>query len=97
MIQPDETWKEITKQTLYGLDEVTRYKVLLYTKEEVMNHGNVNSCFDCFSWATTPEGAKYWSNKYAISAKFTIRVNHYAVRDFMLSLYPSSEYPEYYI
>ena len=97
MIQPDETWKEITKQTLRKLDEVTRYKVLLYTKEEVMNHGNVNSCFDCFSWATTPEGSKYWSNKYAISAKFTIRVNHHTVRDFMLSLYPSSEYPEYYI
>ena len=97
MIQPDETWKEITKQTLRKLDEVTRYKVLLYTKEEAMNHGNVNSCFDCFSWATTPEGAKYWSNKYAINAKFTIRVNHHTVRDFMLSHYPSSEYPEYYI
>ena len=97
MIQLDETWKEITKQTLRKLDEVTRYKVLLYAKEEVMNHGNVNSCFDCFSWATTPEGSKYWGNKYETSAKFRIRVNHHTVRDFMLSLYPSSEYPEYYI
>ena len=32
MIQPDETWKKITKQTLHKLDEVTRYKVLLYAK-----------------------------------------------------------------
>ena len=97
MIQPDETWKEITKRTLRKLDEVTRYKVLLYTKEEVMDLGNINSCFDCFSWATTPEGSKYWSNKYVTSKKFTIRVEFRAVRDFMLSLYPSSEYPEYYI
>ena len=97
MIQPDETWKEITKQTLHKLDEATRYKVLLYAREDVMIHGNVNSCFDCFSWETTPEGSKYWGNKYATSAKFRIRVNHYTVRDFMLSLYPSSEYPEYYI
>ena len=97
MIQPDETWKEVTKRTLRKLDEVTRYKVLLYTKEEVMNHGNVNSCFDCFSWATTPEGSRYWSNKYVTSKKFTIRVKFRAVRDFMLSLYPFSEYPEYYL
>ena len=97
MIQPDETWKKITKQTLHKLDEITRYKVLLYTKEETSYQGNINSCFDCFNWATTPEGLKYWSNKFAISAKFKIRVNHHTVRDFMLSLYPSSEYPEYYI
>ena len=97
MIQPDETWKKITKQTLHKLDEITRYKVLLYAKEETSNCGNITSCFDCFNWATTPEGVKYWSNKYEISAKFTIRVNHRTVRDFMLSLYPSSEYPEYYI
>ena len=97
MNQFDYTWQEIIKQTLHELDEVTRYKVLLYTKEETGNYGNINSCFDCFSWATTPEGSKYWSNKYAISAKFKIRVKHHTVRDFMLSLYPSSEYPEYYI
>ena len=97
MIQPDETWKEITKRTLRKLDEVTRYKVLLYTKEEVMDQGSINSCFDCFDWATTPEGLRYWSNKYVTSKKFTIRVKFRAVRDFMLSLYPSSEYPEYYL
>ena len=62
-----------------------------------MNHGNVNSCFDCFSLATTPEGSEYWYNKYETSAKFKTRVKHHTVRDFMLSLYPSSEYPEYYI
>ena len=97
MIQPDETWKEITKQTLRKLDEVTRYKVLLYTKEGVMNSGSINSCFACFGWATTPEGSRYWSNKYVTSNKFTIKVKFRAVRDFMLSLYPSSEYPEYYL
>ena len=97
MNQPDETWQKITKRTLYKLDEVTRYKVLLYTKEEVIEQGSVDSCFDCFDWATTPEGSRYWGNKYESSAKFKIRVKHHTVRDFMLSLYPSSEYPEYYI
>ena len=97
MIQPDETWKKITKRTLYKLNEATRYKVLLYAKEEVIYQGSVNSCFDCFDWATTPEGSRYWGNKYATSAKFKTRVKHHTVRDFMLSLYPSSEYPEYYL
>ena len=97
MNQFDYTWQKITKRTLYKLDEVTRYKVLRYAKEEVIEQGSVDSCFDCFDWATTPEGSRYWGNKYAISAKFKTRVEHHTVRDFMLSLYPSSEYPEYYL
>ena len=48
MIQPDEPWKKITKQTLHKLDEITRIKLITYIMQSDII-GIAFSCIDTFS------------------------------------------------
>ena len=56
---------------------------------------------DCFAWANTPEGDLYWRDMHYIilhrSKIHTFDVSPKELRTMLLSLYPKSQYPEYYL
>ena len=96
MIQPDETWKEITKQTLHKLDEITRIKLITYIMQSDII-GTAFSCIDTFNWRKTNEGYEYW-HKLHSSSLFTYKhVEITEIQKFIQSLYTRETYPEYYL
>ena len=56
---------------------------------------------DCFAWINAPEGELYWGGMYDRiqhrSKIHTFDVTPKELRTMLLSLYPKSQYPEYYL
>ena len=98
MIQPDETWKEITKQMLHKLDEITRIKLITYIMQSdiIGVIGTAFSCIDTFNWRKTDEGYEYW-HKLHTPSLFTYQVEITEIQKFIQSLYTRETYPEYYL
>ena len=97
MIQPDEPWKEIIKQTLHKLDEITRIKLITYIMQSDII-GTAFSCIDTFNWRKTDEGYEYWHKLHSTPRSlFTYKVEITEIQKFIQSLYTRETYPEYYL
>ena len=89
-------------KSIENTPELTRIVRNTYYNDSPKCYTTCTSCYiDTFSWAKSPEGYTYWDTywrKLVVKYKEPRPLIHIPkLHKLVLSLYPKSTYPEYYI